>query len=146
MSGTIANTAPSPACTKNEQHIGAIVQCAKRNGYKVCGRNGKHSFEGDTCSFGVVVDTSHLNSVELVDHAKGQVKLGAGLTLGKVAVEVEEGFGLVFPMGHCATVGVTGLMLVGGQGVLSRRFGMTADYVSAIQLVDESQLSIPLGP
>jgi FAD/FMN-containing dehydrogenase len=130
------------AYPKNEEHVSAIIQCAKRNGFKVCGRNGKHSFEGHTCSFGVVVDTSYLNHIELMDYAKGQVRLGAGLTLGKVAVEVEEGFNLVFPMGHCATVGVTGLMLVGGQGVLSRHFGMTIDYVSAIELVDESGLLI----
>lgn len=119
-------------------HVGSIVQCAKRNGYKVCGRNGKHSFEGDTCAFGVVVDTTNLNEVKVVDYEKGIVRLGAGLRLGQVAVELEEREKLIFPMGHCASVGLTGLMLVGGQGVLSRHFGMTIDHISAIELVDES--------
>jgi hypothetical protein len=35
-------------------------------------------------------------------------------------------------------VGLTGLLLVGGQGVLSRHFGLTMDYLAAIELVDES--------
>ncbi|KAL3923197.1 MAG: hypothetical protein SGILL_001790 [Bacillariaceae sp.] len=126
------------AYPKNEHHVGVIVQCAKRNGFKVCGRNGKHSFEGDSCAFGVVVDTTHLNHVKLLDYDKGKVRLGAGLTLGMVAVEVEEEMNLVFPMGHCATVGLTGLTMVGGQGVLSRHVGMTIDFVSAVELVDES--------
>jgi hypothetical protein len=42
----------------------------------------------------------------------------------------------VLPMGHCASVGLTGLMLVGGQGVLSRHLGLASDYVGAIELVD----------
>ena len=41
-------------------------------------------------------------------------------------------------MGSCASVGITGLILVGGQGILSRHFGLTIDYVSAIELVDHS--------
>ncbi|KAG7338387.1 luciferase-like protein [Nitzschia inconspicua] len=123
---------------ENPAQVGAIIQCAKRNGYKVCGRNGKHSFEGDTCAYGVVVDTTKFDHIEVLDHDKGIVSLGSGLRLGQVAVELEEREGLVFPMGHCASVGLTGLLLVGGQGVLSRHFGLTIDHISAIELVDES--------
>jgi FAD binding domain len=123
---------------EDPEHVSAIIQCAKRNGYKVCGRNGKHSFEGDTCAYGVVVDTTKLNQVEVLDYEKGMVRLGAGLRLGQVAVTLEEQENLVFPMGHCASVGLTGLMLVGGQGILARHFGMSIDYIAAIELVDES--------
>jgi FAD/FMN-containing dehydrogenase len=57
------------------------------------------------------------------------------MTLGAVAEELDH-HGLVLPMGHCASVGLTGLMLVGGQGVLSRHLGLASDYVGAIELVD----------
>ena len=39
-------------------------------------------------------------------------------------------------MGNCASVGVTGLTLNGGQGLLSRLHGMTCDLLSSIELVD----------
>ena len=123
------------------EEVAAIVQCAIVSGHHVCGRNGKHSFESDTCTHGVVVDVSRINHVTLLEN-KGRfkstrsVRMGAGLTLGRVAVDVEHDLGMVVPVGHCATVGLTGLVLVGGQGTLSRLYGMTVDYVSTVQLVN----------
>ena len=90
---------------ESPQQVSLIVQCAKRTGHHVCGRNGKHSFEGDTCTHGVVVDVAKLSSVEVLGH--DSVRFGSGLHLGRVSVELEK-YGLVLPMGHCATVGLTG--------------------------------------
>jgi FAD/FMN-containing dehydrogenase len=120
---------------ESPEQVSMIVQCARKTGHHVCGRNGKHSFEGDTCTYGIVVDVAKMSSVEVLDKEKGNVRFGSGQHLGRVAVAMEE-YGLVIPMGHCGTVGLTGLVLVGGQGILSRHLGMTSDYVSGIQLVD----------
>jgi FAD/FMN-containing dehydrogenase len=76
-----------------------------------------------------------MKNVEILDKEKGEVILGAGLTLGRTVLELSQNAGLAFPAGHCASVGVTGLILGGGQGVLSRHLGMTSDYVSR-ELVD----------
>jgi FAD/FMN-containing dehydrogenase len=81
--------------------------------------DGKHSFEGDTCTYGIVVDVAKMSSVEVLDQEKGNVRCGSGQHLGRIALALEE-YRLVLPMGHCASVGMTGLVLVGGQGILSR--------------------------
>jgi FAD/FMN-containing dehydrogenase len=125
------------AFPESPKQVSMIVQCARRTGHHVCGRNGKHSFEGDTCTYGIVIDVAKMRSVEVLDQEKGIVHFGSGQHLGRIAVAMEE-HGLVVPMGHCASVGLTGLVLVGGQGILSRHLGMTSDYVSGIQLVDHN--------
>jgi FAD/FMN-containing dehydrogenase len=121
-----------PATTK---HVSMLVQCATRTGHHVCGRNGKHSFDGNTCTHGIAIDVSRLGTVEVVNVEMGMVRLGAGLTLGRVAVELAP-HGLTLPMGTCATVGVTGLTLNGGQGPLSRLHGMTSDHLKSMELVN----------
>ena len=122
------------AFPQSTQEVSTFIQCARRTGHHVCGRNGKHSFESDTCTYGLVIDVSHIKGAEKTDN--NTIRLGAGLTLGQVVMKVEERMGRVVPMGHCASVGVTGLVLVGGQGILSRHLGMLSDYVSAVELVD----------
>ena len=122
------------AFPQSAQEVSTFIQCARRTGHHVCGRNGKHSFESDTCTYGLVIDVSNINGAEKTGN--NTIRLGAGLTLGRVVMEVEEGMGHVVPMGHGASVGVTGLVLVGGQGILSRHLGLLSDYVSAVELVD----------
>lgn len=70
-------------------HVASIVRCATRTGYHVCGRNGKHAFDGATCTNGIVVDVSGFDEIQVVDQANGIVRLGAGLTLGRIDVELE---------------------------------------------------------
>lgn len=115
--------------------VAAIVQCAKSLEYYVCARNGKHSYESDTCTYGIVVDLDRFNSFQLLSRKRGNVRLGAGQHLGHVALVLNEE-GLVMPMGSCASVGLTGLALVGGHGMLARHHGLLVDFVSAVELVN----------
>jgi hypothetical protein len=117
------------------EDVSTVITCARHTDYYVCGRNGKHSFEGDTCTYGIVVDTTRMISATLINYDQGIVRMESGMTLGRVAVELEA-MGLILPMGQCASVGVTGLMLVGGQGLLGRQYGMLSDQIDAIELVD----------
>jgi FAD/FMN-containing dehydrogenase len=119
------------------QQVQWIVGCSKRTGYRICGRNGRHSYDGTTCTHSIVVDVSRLDSVFIVNIDDGIVRLGAGLTLGRVAVELER-YGMALPMGTCSSVGLTGLTLNGGQGPLSRMYGLTSDHLESIQLVDSN--------
>ena len=72
---------------ESSEQVSLIVQCAKRTGHHLCGRNGKHSFEGDTCTYGIVVDVAKLSSVKLL--GPNHIRFGGGLHLGRVAVELE---------------------------------------------------------
>jgi FAD binding domain len=121
----------------NDAHVSAIIKCARQTGYRLCSRNGKHSYDGSSsCSRGIVVDLSRMNAWGIVESKNStQVRLAAGMTLGMVAVALES-IGLALPSGSCASVGVTGLTLSGGQGPLSRLYGMTCDHLTAIDLVD----------
>ena len=125
---------PSPlviAFPASSEEAAQVVKCAAAEGkFTLCARNGKHSYEADSCQ--IVVDVEKLNQVEQTNEGNS-FRLGAGLTLGKVAVEIDP---YVLPMGHCSSVGLTGLVLVGGIGHLSRHLGLTADYVTAIEVVN----------
>eukprot|EP00980_Cylindrotheca_fusiformis_P012390 scaffold3043_cov121-Cylindrotheca_fusiformis.AAC.6 len=121
------------------QQIQSIVQCGKRTGYHICARNGRHSYDGTTCTHGIVVDVSKLDSVDIVSIEDGVVRLGAGLTLGQVALRLDP-YGLTLPMGSCSSVGVTGLVLNGGQGPLTRMYGLTSDRLQSIEVVDSNGL------
>jgi FAD/FMN-containing dehydrogenase/N-acetylneuraminic acid mutarotase len=123
------------AFPNSTEQVSCLIVCARRSGYRVCGRNGRHSFEGDTCTNGVVVDVKRLSSLEVVQDG-GWVRSGAGMYLGRLALLLSA-YNLTLPMGHCASVGLTGLVLVGGQGLLSRLYGMTSDFVESIELVDD---------
>jgi FAD/FMN-containing dehydrogenase len=116
-------------------HVAVIVQCAAALDYYICARNGKHSYESDTCTYGIVVDLDRFNTFELIDRERGHAHFGAGQHLGHVALVLSE-HDLVMPMGSCPSVGLTGLTLVGGHGMLSRHYGLTADFLSAIEMVD----------
>ncbi|KAG7373431.1 FAD binding protein [Nitzschia inconspicua] len=127
----------------NHLQVSSLVKCARQTGYRLCSRNGRHSYDGSsTCSRGIVVDVSRMDSWNVVDSAEFDatnsimVRLGAGMTIGKVAIALES-IGLALPGGSCATVGVTGLTLSGGQGPLSRLHGLTCDHLVAIDLVNE---------
>ena len=95
---------------KSAEQVSLIVQCAKRTGHHLCARNGKHSFEGDSsCTYGIVVDVAKMSSVKVLDH--NRVRFGSGLHLGRVAVELEK-IKRILPMGHCASVGLTGKFIL----------------------------------
>ena len=118
------------------QHVALIVQCAVQTDYYVCARNGKHSYESDTCVHGIVVDVDHLNTFEMLNNTTGHARFGAGQHLGHVSIVLSD-YKRVLPMGTCPSVGLTGLSLVGGHGMLTRHHGLLIDFVSAIELVND---------
>ena len=49
------------------------------------------------------------------------------------------GFGLTLPAGSCYSVGLGGHICGGGYGVLSRQFGLTVDWLTAVRVVTVNQ-------
>lgn len=98
-------------------------------------RSGGHSLEGySAVDDGVVIDLSEMNSLTLNEDAS-QVILGPGARLGEVYATLFAR-GVTIPGGTCPRVAVGGLALGGGMGFLSRTYGLLAQSVQALEVVD----------
>ncbi len=128
--------APAPAAVAqcaNEQDVVDCVRFAAATGVPLALRAGGHSYGGWSRNLGLVADVRPLSSVQ-VDTAAKIARIGAGARL----VEVYSALGakgVALAGGSCPTVGITGLALGGGQGVLSRAFGLTCDAFRSARVV-----------
>lgn len=97
-------------------------------------RGGGHNIAGNAvCDGGVMLDLSRMRSVH-VDPAARRARIEPGATLGDVDKETQT-FGLVIPTGINSTTGIAGLTLGGGFGWISRKFGLTIDSLTAVDIV-----------
>ena len=97
-------------------------------------RCGGHSLAGfSTCDDGLVIDLSRMRQVD-VDSDARRGWLAGGCLLGSVDTATQKA-GLVFPAGVVSHTGASGLILGGGFGWLTRRFGLSCDNVEAFRLV-----------
>ena len=95
-----------------------------------------HNYEGySTDNDVLVIDTACMNKIN-IDTCNGIVKIQAGSTLENIYSKLaEKGYG--FDGGTCPTVGISGLVLGGGIGLSCRNFGLLADNLLEIQIVNE---------
>jgi len=113
--------------------VGRTIAFAREHGLRFAARSGGHSYAGYSLSNGIVIDVSALDRVT-VDPAAKRATIGSGASLMQVANGLASD-GLVVPGGTCATVGIAGLTLGGGQGVTGRLFGLTCDSLEAATVV-----------
>jgi FAD/FMN-containing dehydrogenase len=110
------------------------VSFAAAHGLLTAVRGGGHSLSGQSCcDGGLVVDVSPMRAVE-VDPIAKLARVEAGALLGELDRE-SLAFGLATPVGTWADTGVAGLTLGGGVGRIGRRFGLTCDNLTALELV-----------
>lgn len=117
----------------SESDVQRTIAFARAHALPFAVRCGGHSYGGYSTTTGLVCDVGPLGGVT-PDAARGQVTLGAGGRL----IDVYDGVGragLAVPGGTCASVGISGLALGGGQGVLGRKLGLTADAVMGLRIV-----------
>ncbi|CAD6246739.1 unnamed protein product [Miscanthus lutarioriparius] len=119
------------------------VLCARNTSLAIRVRSGGHSYEGLSYTTEnhvpfVVIDLSNLNHVD-VDPGTATAWVESGATLGEVyhAVGLSNRT-LAFSAGSCATVGMGGHTAGGGFGLLSRKFGLSADNVLDAVLITAS--------
>ncbi|MFJ6086615.1 FAD-binding oxidoreductase [Streptomyces sp. NPDC092369] len=112
--------------------IRTTLAYARAHDVQVAIRNGGHSYGGWSSGNGkLIVDVSKLTSARV---SSGQAVIGAGSKLIDV-YRALAAKGVTIPAGSCPTVGVSGLVLGGGHGVVSRAYGLTCDSLTQATLI-----------
>ncbi|MFI1566066.1 FAD-binding oxidoreductase [Streptomyces sp. NPDC020490] len=112
--------------------IRTTLAYARSHGVRVAIRNGGHSYAGWSSGNGrLIVDVSKLSGVRA---SGGEAVVGAGAKLIDV-YRALAAKGATIPAGSCPTVGVSGLVLGGGHGVVSRAYGLTCDSLTGATLI-----------
>ncbi|KAF9439144.1 hypothetical protein BGZ76_010737 [Entomortierella beljakovae] len=121
---------------KSAADVQVAVKCAKAANVAVTPRSGGHSFEG-YCVGGqngaLVLDLGALNTVNVEGST---AKVGAGIRLGKLYLDLFNQGGWAINAGTCPSVGIGGHALGGGFGLLSRKYGLLIDRISEMEVVN----------
>ena len=83
-----------------------------------------------------IIDISLMDQVSSTDN-QGTIEYSAeaGGTIWNLIKEFYRKFGVVIPGGSCYSVGLGGHICGGGYGLLSRRYGLTIDYLSGVDIL-----------
>ncbi|MDH6123777.1 FAD-binding protein [Kitasatospora sp. GP82] len=99
-------------------------------------RSGGHCYENFVSSedVGVIIDVSQMSRVYF-DREMDAYCIEAGATNWHSTTHLYRPTGLALPGGSCYSVGLGGHISGGGYGLLSRMFGLTVDYLYAVEVV-----------
>ena len=132
--GMVARTPGLIARCTDENDVQNAVRAAVASGILTAIRCGGHSLAGfSTCDGGLVIDLSRMRQVT-VDPKARRARIAGGCLLGSIDSATQKA-GLVFPSGVVSHTGASGLILGGGTGWLTRRFGLSCDNVEGFTVV-----------
>ncbi|GAA4061426.1 FAD-binding oxidoreductase [Nonomuraea soli] len=137
VSGSFAHSG-SPAhvfLPRSAAEVAEAVGFARDGGLELSVRSGGHHGAGyATNDGGVIIDLSRLNTIE-VDGDRVVIEPGAHW---HQVAETLAPYGLALSSGDTRSVGVGGLLVGGGIGWLVRKYGLTIDHVTAVEVVTAS--------
>ncbi|KAK9106019.1 hypothetical protein Scep_022863 [Stephania cephalantha] len=125
----------------NESQVQALVICSKKYHFQIRTRSGGQDFEGlsytsqQSLPF-IVLNLVNFQGVD-VDVANESAWVQGGATLGQLYYKIaEKSPTLGFPAGLCPPVGVGGHISGGGWGNMMRKYGLAADNVIDVRIVN----------
>ena len=118
---------------ETEEDVQLAMEFASSNGLTVSPRGGGHNFAGIALAGDVIVDVAGLCRLQIAPDRKTAI-VGPGVTNERLAVALERN-GLAFPVGHCATVPLSGYLLGGGVGWNSGAWGIACFSVHAADVI-----------
>ncbi|TPE48286.1 FAD-binding oxidoreductase [Amaricoccus solimangrovi] len=113
--------------------VAEAVRYAAQNGLTVSPRGGGHQFTGIAARADMVIDLGALDGLSL-DLAARKARIEPAVTNIRLAAALER-HGLAFPVGHCASVPVSGYLLGGGIGWNAGAWGIACFSVEAVEVV-----------
>jgi FAD/FMN-containing dehydrogenase len=115
--------------------VSAGVRFARAAGLDITVRGGGHNVAGRAVADGaVMIDLAEMKGIE-VDVAARTVRAEGGLSWGELN-EATAAEGLAVTGGAISTTGIAGLTLGGGLGWLMAKYGLAADNLLAVELVN----------
>ncbi|MBL1065941.1 FAD-binding oxidoreductase [Streptomyces sp. 7-21] len=125
---------------RTTQEAVAAVEEALRGGKRLSVRSGGHCYADlvyhrDT---ELIVDLSLMTNVTY-DPRRRAFMAEAGARLTDVYATLHRGWGVLLPGGVCPHIGLGGHLTGGGYGYHSRRYGVAADHVEAVEVVVADQ-------
>lgn len=119
---------------KGPDDVPHAIQWARQNGLEISVRGAGHNIAGNAvCEGGMMIDLSPMKAVR-VDAAKKRAHVEPGATLADFDKAVQA-HALATPVGINSTTGIAGLTLGGGFGWLTRKYGMTVDNLTSVEMV-----------
>ncbi|KAM3193904.1 hypothetical protein ACQJBY_070509 [Aegilops geniculata] len=125
----------------NASHIQSAVVCGRRHAVRLRVRSGGHDYEGlsyrsERPEAFAVVDLNKMRAVS-VDVKARTAWVDSGAQLGELYYTIAKNSPvLAFPAGVCPTIGVGGNFAGGGFGMLLRKYGIAAENVIDVKVVD----------
>ncbi|MEU4779426.1 FAD-binding protein [Micromonospora sp. NPDC023633] len=121
---------------RTAKQIADVVSDAVGANKRIAVRSGGHCFENFTSSPDIqeLIDLSQMSDV-YYDPKRRAFAVESGATLGQVYNALVKGWAVTIPGGICPGVGVGGHIAGGGYGFLSRRYGLAADHLYAVEVV-----------
>ncbi|WP_239309661.1 MULTISPECIES: FAD-binding protein [unclassified Frankia] len=112
------------------------VQEAVDAGKRLSVRSGGHCYADFVSNpdTKILLDLSGMSCVSF-DPQRAAFRIEAGAQLGHIYELLYRDWGVTIPGGVCPTVGIGGHASGGGFGLLSRKFGLVADHIDAVEMV-----------
>jgi len=122
-------------CGSTDQVV-TTVQNAVRDGKRITVRSGGHCYENFAVGNdgGVIVDMAPMNRA-YYDADRGAFCIEAGCTNWNIYWNLYKEYGVTLPAGSCYSVGAGGHICGGGYGLLSRKYGLTVDWLTGVEIV-----------